>query len=72
MPDGPFDLVLCRNVVFTYFEPSLQRTVAKRLVASMIEGGFLVVGCHERAPDLAALAPVPGARSVYACRSPAS
>ena len=68
MPDGPFDLVLCRNVVFTYLEPSLQRTVAERLVERMVEGGLLVVGCHERAPDLAALAPFPGARCVYARR----
>jgi chemotaxis protein methyltransferase CheR len=65
MPNGPFDLVLCRNVVFTYFEPSLQRTIAERIVGRMIDGGLLVVGCHERAPDLAALAPFAGARSVY-------
>jgi chemotaxis protein methyltransferase CheR len=65
MPDGPFDLVLCRNVVFTYFEPSLQQTIAERIAGRMIEGGVLVVGCHERAPDLAALAPLPGARGAY-------
>jgi chemotaxis protein methyltransferase CheR len=64
-PDVPFDLVLCRNVVFTYFEPSLQRTVAERIVCRMVEGGLLIVGCHERAPDVAALAPLPGARGVY-------
>jgi chemotaxis protein methyltransferase CheR len=65
MPDGPFDLVLCRNVVFTYFEPSLQRTIAERIVGRMIEGGLLIVGCHERAPDLAGLAPLPGVRGAY-------
>jgi chemotaxis protein methyltransferase CheR len=25
MPDGPFDLILCRNLVFTYFDEPLQR-----------------------------------------------
>jgi chemotaxis protein methyltransferase CheR len=65
MPDGPFDLVLCRNIVFTYFEPSLQRTIAERIVGRMIEGGLLIVGCHERAPDLAGLAPLLGARGAY-------
>jgi chemotaxis protein methyltransferase CheR len=67
-PDGPFDLVLCRNVVFTYFDPSLQRTVAERIVGRMMEGGLLIVGCHERAPDLATLAPLPGARGAYVRR----
>jgi chemotaxis protein methyltransferase CheR len=27
LPDGPFDLVLCRNLVFTYFEDSLQTEI---------------------------------------------
>jgi len=30
-PSGPFDLVLCRNLAFTYFDLSLQREVAWRL-----------------------------------------
>jgi chemotaxis protein methyltransferase CheR len=65
MPDGPFDLALCRNVVFTYFEPELQRTIAERIVDRMAEGGVLVVGCHEVAPPLATLSPFPGVRCAY-------
>jgi chemotaxis protein methyltransferase CheR len=49
-PDGPFDLVMCRNLVFTYFEPGLQRTVGARLASSLRPGGALVVGGHEELP----------------------
>lgn len=48
MPPGPFDLVLCRNLVFTYFEASLQaellheaaplRTRLFRPPGSVVEG----------------------------------
>ena len=50
-PDEAFDLVLCRNVVFTYFDEELQREVGGRLAASLRPGGALVVGAHETLPD---------------------
>ena len=31
MHDGPFDLILCRNLVFTYFDEAMQRRVADQL-----------------------------------------
>ncbi len=31
MPDGPFDLILCRNLVFTYFDEALQRHISEQL-----------------------------------------
>ena len=49
-PGSGFDLVLCRNLVFTYFEESLQLAVGKRLAAALTEGGSLVVGAHEALP----------------------
>ncbi len=52
-PDGPFDLVLCRNLAFTYFEESLQREVAASLHGVLRTGGALVVGIHEHLPDSA-------------------
>jgi chemotaxis protein methyltransferase CheR len=67
-PSGPFDLVLCRNLVFTYFGEELQREVAARLMHSLRPGGALVVGAHESPPEGIELAPWPGARGVY--RSP--
>jgi chemotaxis protein methyltransferase CheR len=46
-PEGLFDLVLCRNLVFTYFEPALQREVQSKIAESMVPGGALVVGARE-------------------------
>lgn len=66
MPEGPFDLILCRNLAFTYFAEALQREILARLCARLRPGGALVVGLHESLPaaqDL--LAPWPGARAVY-------
>jgi chemotaxis protein methyltransferase CheR len=50
-PDGPFDLVLCRNLVFTYFDEELQREVGGRLTPALRPGGALVVGAHETLPQ---------------------
>lgn len=50
MPAGPFHLVLCRNLAFTYFDEPLQREVLRRLAARLSPGGLLVVGIHERLP----------------------
>jgi chemotaxis protein methyltransferase CheR len=51
LPDGPFDLVLCRNVAFTYFDLELQHEVAARLAAGLRRGGELVLGAHETLPE---------------------
>ena len=48
---GPYDLVLCRNLAFTYFELPLQREVVERLALALRPGGALVVGSHETLPE---------------------
>jgi chemotaxis protein methyltransferase CheR len=50
-PSGTFDLLLCRNLVATYFEPSLQRAIFNQMKAVLRPGGFLVLGCHEKLPE---------------------
>jgi len=55
-PTGPFDLVLCRYVAFTYFAPPLQEKVLNRLLQQLQPHGYLVIGTHERLPEEAALA----------------
>jgi chemotaxis protein methyltransferase CheR len=50
MPDGMFHLVLCRNLVFTYFEESLQKEILGRIVERIVPGGALVIGAHETLP----------------------
>ncbi|MCP3994167.1 MAG: protein-glutamate O-methyltransferase CheR [bacterium] len=51
MPAGPFDLVLCRNLAFTYFDEPLQRDVLARLSNRLKPGGILVIGAHESLPE---------------------
>jgi chemotaxis protein methyltransferase CheR len=49
-PPGPFDLVLCRNLVFTYFDRAHQAALLERLVGRLRPGGCLVIGHSERLP----------------------
>jgi len=51
MPEGGFDLILCRNLAFTYFGPRAQVEVARRLAAALRPGGWLAVGRKERLPE---------------------
>ena len=68
-PGVPFDLALCRNLVFTYFADELQREVARQLAGSLRAGGALVVGAHEALPEgLDGLEPWPAVGSVYRYR----
>src|SRR5215210_2258556 len=65
-PAGPFDLVLCRNVAFTYFAAEAQRAVLDRLAGALRPGGALVLGLHETLSDPAGrFVPWPGARAVH-------
>ncbi len=47
---GPFDIVLCRNLAFTYFDEDLQRDVVTMLAGALVPGGALVIGSHEKLP----------------------
>jgi len=49
-PNGPFDIVLCRNLVFTYFDEAMQMVTAEKLHRALREGGALVLGRHEHLP----------------------
>jgi chemotaxis protein methyltransferase CheR len=51
-PDGPFDLVLCRNLAFTYFAPDSQVEVLRAISARLAPGGYLAIGAHERLPEV--------------------
>jgi chemotaxis protein methyltransferase CheR len=51
MPDGPFALILCRNLAFTYFDDAVQRRIADQLQSRLRPDGFLVLGTHEALPD---------------------
>ncbi len=66
MPDGPFQLVLCRNLAFTYFADELQRRVLDGIAARLEPEGFLVVGAHESLPEGSSFAPAAGRLPIYA------
>lgn len=65
MPEGPFDLVLCRNLAFTYFTPALQRTVLGRMTDRLAPDGWLVIGAQERLPPDVDLDPLPGLTAIF-------
>lgn len=57
MPASRFDLILCRNLAFTYFDHALQKGLLAKLLARLRPHGALVIGKHESLPhDTHALA----------------
>jgi chemotaxis protein methyltransferase CheR len=62
---GPFDLVLCRNVV-SAFDPSTARTVLEQIAGELAPDGYLVMGAYETsAHHSPAFRAVPGLRGLY-------
>jgi chemotaxis protein methyltransferase CheR len=51
VPAGSFDLVLCRNTAFTYFDAALRQQLAERVWSALPEGGVFVIGIREALPD---------------------
>jgi chemotaxis protein methyltransferase CheR len=49
-PSGRFDLALCRNLAFTYFDEPGQCAAATHLAGALRPGGALVLGKHEALP----------------------
>jgi len=49
-PAGPFHLILCRNLAFTYFDNPTQEKVLAVFYDKLEPGGALVTGCHEKLP----------------------
>jgi chemotaxis protein methyltransferase CheR len=50
-PRRRFDLVLCRNLAFTYFGSELARAALERIADRLQPGGALVIGVHEKLDD---------------------
>jgi chemotaxis protein methyltransferase CheR len=51
VPDGPFDLVLCRNLAFSYFDAELRQRALERFADVMRQEATLVLGRGETLPD---------------------
>jgi len=50
MPGGPFDLVLCRYLAFTYFDQEGRRATLHGIAHRLRPGGILMVGAKEYPP----------------------
>ncbi|MFP5273350.1 CheR family methyltransferase [Coleofasciculus sp.] len=44
-------MILCRNLVLTYFDADLQQKVLSDMLKQLIPGGVFVVGSHEYLPE---------------------
>ena len=51
VPDMGFDLILCRNLAFTYYDETLQTRVAEQLISALRPAAALVLGVHETLPS---------------------
>ena len=49
-PFSGMDIVFCRNLAFTYFSKESQMDVLKKIVGSLREKGYLVIGKDESLP----------------------
>jgi chemotaxis protein methyltransferase CheR len=65
LPSGRFDLILCRNLVFTYFSQERQTHVLAQLTERLRPGGALVVGKHEALRTAEALTEWHGGLGIY-------
>jgi len=66
LPAGTFSLILCRNLVLTYFAEDLQREILDRILEKLAPGRILVVGIHESLPrGLTTLTPYDKTAGIY-------
>ena len=64
--EGPFHIVFCRNLAFTYFEHALQLEVLAHIHEVLLDDGVLVIGGHESLPQgYEGFEPWPGSRAIF-------
>ncbi len=65
-PATSLHLILCRNLVYTYYERDLQQEITARLHAALRPGGILVLGSHETLPaGVTGFTPLPDRHWIY-------
>lgn len=67
-----FRLILCRNVVLTYFDEARRREALESIVDRLSAGGAFVSGLREQRPHVAGLEPWHAELGIYAARRAAS
>lgn len=51
IPEDRFDVVLCRNLAFTYFDEPLQNRILDSIAGVLGDEGVLIIGIHENLPE---------------------
>ena len=63
---GSFQVIFLRNGILTYYTDELRRTAFRKILGSLSEGGFLVIGSHERLPvESSDLLPIMGQQYIF-------
>jgi len=57
-PDGPFALVACRNLAFSYFDEVGQAHALQAIRERLVPGGVLMVGLREKLPSNTDFGPI--------------
>ncbi len=68
LKDKPFrgnNLVLCRNLAFTYFGVELQKKIIDKIHESLEKGGYLIIGRKEALPENTLFEPVYPMDGIY-------
>lgn len=65
LPDRAFDLILCRNLVFTYFTEERQVQFLERLKFLLVNGGYFVIGSNELLPETEWLSTENGTHNIF-------
>jgi chemotaxis protein methyltransferase CheR len=69
LPEGTFRVILCRNLVCTYFDEGLARRTLEGVVSRLSDAGFFVIGRQERLPPGTGLQPWDESLGIYVSRS---
>ncbi|MBN2365106.1 MAG: chemotaxis protein CheR [Calditrichaeota bacterium] len=66
IPEGPFHMIFCRNLVFTYFEKNLQQKILQSITNKLLPGSYLIIGSHESLPAIPKeLEPYPDDQNIF-------
>ena len=49
-PGTDFHLIFLRNNLLTYYQDELKRPAFRKVIESLVRGGFLIIGAHEKLP----------------------
>lgn len=64
--EGYFQIIFLRNGILTYYNDELKRSAFRRVVDSLADGGYLIIGSHEKLPvDSKEFLPVRGQRYIF-------